>query len=486
MSQCLNPECNCHNPTGTKFCQSCGSKLLLGERYRAIKFIGEGGFGRTYQAVDEHRLNTYCVIKQFLPLQQNIASIQKATELFKQEALRLNELGKHPQIPDLLAFFEQENRLYLVQEFIDGQDLLKELRKRGKFSEAEVKKILIELLPVFKFIHEKQVIHRDVKPENIIRQRNGSLVLIDFGVSKQLSGSVLTRIGTVTGTMGYAAPEQMRGIVSNSSDLYSLAVTCIRLLTGCLPIYKNSSIYDDIFDINIMQWNWKNRVSINCNFEQILDKMLQDLPNNRYQNAQEVLQALNSQPQPKVRSLLISQFFGSPLYNNSPAKISPLPPQIQVKLVSAKSVDYQNLDELLAAGEWKQADEETAIKMLEVIGRHKEGWLRGEDIDNFPCEDLGIIDQLWIKYSNGRFGFSVQQRIYESVGGTKTYNKKIWENFGDRIGWRKQGNWLLYDELIFKPNAPKAHLPLLRIGGVGEGVGVRGVRLLRRVVNCNI
>jgi serine/threonine protein kinase len=111
MSFCLNPDCNSQNPPQTKFCQRCGSKLLLRGPYRAIKFIGEGGFGRTYQAVDEQKLNTPCVIKQFLPLQQGSGALQKATELFKQEASRLNELGKHRQIPDLLAFFEQERKL---------------------------------------------------------------------------------------------------------------------------------------------------------------------------------------------------------------------------------------------------------------------------------------------------------------------------------------------------------------------------------------
>lgn len=458
MSFCLNPDCNSQNPPQTKFCQRCGSKLLLRGRYRAIKFIGEGGFGRTYQAVDEPKLNTPCVIKQFLPLQQGSGALQKATELFKQEASMLKKLGKHPQIPNLLAFFEQERKLYLVQEFIDGQDLLKELQQRGKFSEAEVKQILINLLPVFQFIHERQVIHRDVKPENIIRHRNGSLVLIGFGVSKQLSSSVLTPIGTMTGTMGYAAPEQMRGMVSNSSDLYSLAVTCIRLLTGCLPILKpNGSLGDELFDINIMQWNWKKRVSISRDFEKVIDKMLQDFPNQCYQTAKEVLQALNSQqPQPKV--ILTPQIpISQPVKPSSPP-VSTVPPQ-QVNLVRTKGVDYRNLEKLLAAGKWKEADKETANKMLEVMGRQKEGRLKTEDIENFPCEDLRTIDQLWVKYSNGRFGFSVQKRIYQSLGGTRTYDEKIWEAFGDTVGWRKNTKWLEDDELLFSKTAKTGHLP---------------------------
>ena len=98
MTHCLNPNCLNLNPPGTKFCQRCGEKLLLGDRYRSVRYIGEGGFGRTFQAVDEHRLDTLCVIKQFLPQQQGNAALQKATELFKLEAVRLRDLGKHPQV----------------------------------------------------------------------------------------------------------------------------------------------------------------------------------------------------------------------------------------------------------------------------------------------------------------------------------------------------------------------------------------------------
>ena len=275
MSQCLNPDCQHLNLPITQFCQKCGNKLLLGDRYRAVKYISEGGFGRTFKAVDEHRLDTICVIKQFLPQLQGSAAIQKATELFKQEAVRLRDLGKHPQIPDLLAFFEQDKRFYLVQEFIDGEDLSKELQQQGKFSEKQIKQLLTELLPILDFVHKQKVIHRDIKPENIIRNSHGSLVLIDFGVAKELSGSVLTRVGTVTGTPGYAPPEQMQGHVFPASDLYSLGVTCIRLLTGCLLEEKNGILVDELFDPMQMEWIWKNKAAaISNNLGKVLDLSL--------------------------------------------------------------------------------------------------------------------------------------------------------------------------------------------------------------------
>lgn len=293
MSQCLNPDCLQQNPPDTIFCQHCGSKLILQERYRSVRVIGEGGFGRTFLAVDKQRLDTPCVIKQFLPQQSGSAALEKATELFKQEAFRLRDLGKHSHIPDLLAFFPQEGRLYLIQEFIEGKNLLDELQQKGKFSESEVKQILVELLPILQFVHDNKVIHRDIKPENIIRSsQTGALFLIDFGVSKEVGGSVLSRVGTITGTPGYAPPEQLRGMVFPNSDLYSLAVTCIRLLTGH---FQKDDGDDLIFDSMRMQWTWKQYVSVSQELEIVLDKMLQDLPINRFQSAYEVLSSLEKQ-----------------------------------------------------------------------------------------------------------------------------------------------------------------------------------------------
>ena len=291
MSQCLNPTCLHQNLQDASFCEKCGGKILLDGRYRPIKILGEGGFGRTFQALDEKRLNTPCVIKQFLPQQAGSIALQKATELFKQESERLQELGKHPQIPDLLAFFPEDGRLYLIQEFIDGQNLLQELQNKGTLKEPEIKTLLEKLLPVLQFIHDNQVIHRDIKLENIIKSKNGTLFLIDFGVSKETTGSILTRVGTITGTPGFAPPEQFRGIVYHSSDLYSLAVTCVRLLTGHLQEING---VDKLFDTNTMQWQWQKYVSVSQELKDVLETMLQDIPANRYQSATEVLAALSN------------------------------------------------------------------------------------------------------------------------------------------------------------------------------------------------
>jgi hypothetical protein len=153
--------------------------------------------------------------------------------------------------------------------------------------------------------------------------------------------------------------------------------------------------------------------------------------------------------------------------------------------------DYSKLEQLLAAGQWKAADEETANKMLEVPGRQQEGRLREEDVENFSCPDLQAMDQLWVKYSNGRFGFSVQKRIYQSLGGTKEYEGKVWAAYSEAIGWKQKGEWLRYSQLNFNTNAPQAHLPAAAGGeplAAGDGWFMWGgsSSLIWRIVNCNL
>ncbi len=130
-----------------------------------------------------------------------------------------------------------------------------------------------------------------------------------------------------------------------------------------------------------------------------------------------------------------------------------------VELKSERGINYTKLRDLLAAGKWKEADRETTETMLQAAGRVTEGWLRVGDIDNFPCEDLRTINQLWLHYSDGKFGFSIQKGIYENLGGTREYNEEVWKDFGDGVGWRSRGSWLKSYELIYKKSAPWGHLP---------------------------
>jgi len=296
MISCLNPRCqNPLNPNDAKSCQSCGQPIkLLRGRYQTVHPLGQGGFGRTYLALDEDRLNSRCVIKQFSPQVQGAKSLEKAIRLFNQEAVRLHELGEHAQIPTLLAYFEQDGFLYLVQQFIEGQSLLQEMRQHGAFSERQIRNVLADLLPVLRFIHRHQVIHRDITPNNILRRPDGRLVLIDFGVAKQLNDEVTGEVnGTRVGTEGYAPMEQFRGGKAfPASDLYSLGATCLHLITQTRP--------DHLYDPLNGRWIWreyllnKKGVAVSEQLAHILEYLLKDLVGERYQSADEVMRDLNA------------------------------------------------------------------------------------------------------------------------------------------------------------------------------------------------
>ena len=170
-------------------------------------------------------------------------------------------------------------------------------------------------------------------------------------------------------------------------------------------------------------------------------------------------------------SILCLSFLSLTLTNCSlsPEQIaSRLKPSNEVSLVSAKGVDYRKLRDLLKAKKWKEADEETRVKILKVANRESEGWLRVEDAENFSCQDLGTIDKLWVKYSNGKFGFSVQKQIYQGVGGSKEYNWDDYKKFADKVGWLEGGEWLLYSEFNFRWKHNTGHFPSFRWGDVKE------------------
>ncbi|MDZ7962781.1 MAG: serine/threonine-protein kinase [Aulosira sp. DedQUE10] len=304
MICCLNPDCpNPQNPQGNKVCQSCNQPLitLLRGRYRVIKVLSdEGGFGRTYLAEDADKLNEWCVVKQFAPKIQDTSTLKKAVELFKDEAKQLQKLGEHPQIPTLLAYFEQDNYLFLLQQYINGQNLLQELRTGVIYSKSKILELLLDLLPILKFIHERGVIHRDIKPQNIIRRQiDRRLVLIDFGSSKQLTATVHTQIGTTIGSHGYTPIEQMQdGKAYPSSDLFSLGVTCFHLLSGIRP--SQLWMQKGYSWVNSWQEYLTNEdrdgVALNVNVDKVLDKLLKTDIHQRYHSADEVIKDLTHQP----------------------------------------------------------------------------------------------------------------------------------------------------------------------------------------------
>ena len=258
---CLNPACpDPNNPNTHNYCQGCGQELskttqgyLFGDRYIIKQVLGEGNFGRTYLVEDQNFHNRKRVLKKFIANFQG-EGLETAKELFKREADILDTL-KHEQIPAIYDHFEYNNSLYLVEEYIDGDDLVIEFNQEGMFSEDKIKLLLKDLLPVLDYLHQRNLLHRDIKPDNIMRRRyDGKLILIDFGGVKEISN---TR-GTLIYTPGYASIEQMTGHPQPASDIYSVGVTCIRLLTGCFP--GNDHENDPIYDSSQAIWLWQEYV----------------------------------------------------------------------------------------------------------------------------------------------------------------------------------------------------------------------------------
>lgn len=282
--------------------------MLLG-RYLPIRLLGQGGFGAAYLARDRYTpAMRQCVVKQFQPSGDlSPDQLQLAHSLFEREGQVLEQLGNHPQIPDLLAFFDLDvpNRnaskpdrfFYLVQEFIDGQNMEEELAQKGKFSEAGIVELLEEILKVLKFVHENGSIHRDIKPSNIMRRRDGRFYLLDFGAVKQVATAPLVgkagKASTGIYSMGFAPPEQMQGsVVYPATDLYALAVTCLMLLTGKDPT--------ELYDAYSNTWKWRSHVKVSDRLAQVFDRMLLPTPSQRFQSADEVVAALKPTNSPSA------------------------------------------------------------------------------------------------------------------------------------------------------------------------------------------
>ncbi|NUN63969.1 serine/threonine protein kinase [Pseudanabaena biceps] len=317
-----------------KFCMSCGMPLLLGGRYIVEKPIAQGGFGATFLARDRYTpAMKRCVVKLLQPVGLTSSQMVIAKQMFEREATVLEDLGLHPQIPDLLAYFEvqagQDEFFYLVQEFVDGFTLEQIVEQHGAIAEADVLEIMQSLLPVLDFIHAKGSIHRDIKPANImVRKLDQIYYLLDFGAVKQVAGAVQGQKSTGIFTPGYGAPEQMRGdTVFPATDLYAFAVTCLYLLTGKEP--------EELFDVNYNKWQWDNFVKLSPSFNQVLQKMLETAPSDRFNSATAVLQALSNKSStanistttsssPHKTSIQVPAPIASPMAINAPPISKPV------------------------------------------------------------------------------------------------------------------------------------------------------------------
>lgn len=297
MTHCINPDCqNSDNTHYADHCSSCGQPLLLKSRYRCLELLGQGKYGRTFLAIDEDKPSKpRCAIKQFFSgkTDKAIAQFRGATpgspKVLTSELMLLDELTQHPLIPELYASFEDNGSHYLIQEYVEGQNLAAELAESGPFNEKKIRQILTDVLPVLKFVHNSLLIHRDIKPENLIRRRrDGKIILVDFGTIEHPTGMSAIASTKALGSAEYAAPEQTKGQAVPGSDLYSLGVTCLHLLTGLPPF--------DLYSIKTESWVWSEYLTqpVSLQLSRVLDTLVQRDVKQRYSSSAEALKALNA------------------------------------------------------------------------------------------------------------------------------------------------------------------------------------------------
>ena len=271
--------------------------VKLRQRYQISRVLGSGAFGDTYLAQDLDLPNhPQCVVKHLQIKPPNTAAaLPIARRLFAQEAETLQKLGTHDQIPQLFAYFEENGEFYLVQEFVKGEDLSKEVYPQNKLPENQVKKLLIEILEVLNFVHQQNIIHRDLKPQNIMRRSgDGKIMLIDFGAVKEtmtVNSQGQTILTVAIGTPGYMPSEQTAGSPKLASDIYAVGMLGIYALTGIQPhqLPKDPTTEEVI---------WRNWANVSEDFAKILTKMVRYHFSERYLNAEQALKALTPAPPP--------------------------------------------------------------------------------------------------------------------------------------------------------------------------------------------
>ncbi|HEY9651666.1 MAG TPA: serine/threonine-protein kinase, partial [Coleofasciculaceae cyanobacterium] len=368
-----------------------GLGQTIGGRYKIITQLGQGGFGKTFVAQDQHLPgNQHCVVKQLKPQATDPLTLQIARRLFETEAKILHQLGTHDQIPQLFAYFEENQEFFLVQEFIEGDDLSKEIIPGNKLSEQQVISLLKDILQILEFVHQRHVIHRDINPRNIIRRKlDGKLILIDFGAVKQVSTHVIqggkTRFTVAIGTPGYQPGEQANGNPKLSSDIYAVGMVGIQALTGILPDQLPT-------DPDTGELAWHKHTSVSPELTNVIDKMVRYDFRERYPSATSALQALQdltTSPQATVSlspAILLSKSIASKLKF---PKVTPHSILISISVIgvgifgtilamnllkSANATDLYNRGETLL--ELKRLDDalESYNRAVEIRPEYTEAW----------------------------------------------------------------------------------------------------------------
>lgn len=277
----------------------------LGGRYKIINSLGSGGFGATFLAQDCHLPGTApCVVKQLKPQSTDPHTLQTARRLFDTEAESLHELGSHDRIPKLFAYFEENQEFYLVQEYIEGEDLSHELTPGQKLDEQATLNLLRELLKILQFVQSKNVIHRDINPRNILRRNSDKkLVLIDFGAVKQITTELLNPNGkpgfsVCIGTPGYLPSEQATGFPKPSSDIYAVGIVALQALSGLLP-------HEFPKDPETEEIKVAELVTVSPEFIKVLERMVRYDFRERYGSATEALEAIADLEKPTMMTVSV-------------------------------------------------------------------------------------------------------------------------------------------------------------------------------------
>ncbi|GAB4185056.1 MAG: hypothetical protein Fur006_23050 [Coleofasciculaceae cyanobacterium] len=395
-----------------------GQKLQRG-KYTVEKVLGQGGFGITYLVKDKQG-NPF-VIKTLNSYLQRYYDFPKVEQDFLNEALNLAKY-RHPHIVRVDEVIQEGDRWCMVMEYIEGEDLAHRVWNQGILSESEALLYMQQIGDALTLIHNNGLLHRDIKPLNIMLRKNRSeAVLIDFGIAREFTPN-LTKTHTQSLSEGFAPIEQYdwRAKRGAYTDVYALAATLYSLVTGEVPIPSAVRAFGTALEP-----------------PQKLNPKISDRVNRA------ILNGMAMKPEERPQS--VAQWLAMLDTSRVIPGLSP--------------ADYAKLRDFLAVGKWLEADKTTAELMLKASRR--DSWLRVADVEAFPVQELRAIDRLWREYSSDRFGLSVQKRIWQSVVDTHNSEWKAWCCFGDRVGWRAKGNWLAHSTLNFTPQAPEGELPSL-------------------------
>ncbi|MDJ0734743.1 MAG: serine/threonine-protein kinase [Nostocaceae cyanobacterium] len=436
-------------------------------KYIIEKELGQGAFGITYKAIQNTIIQLPVVIKTPNSRLQRDRQYHRYVDKFIQEAKLLGQIcqSPHPNIVRVMDYFEEEEgeskTPCLVMEFIAGQDLYNLVENANNqpqpLRESQAVNYILKIGNALVEMHRNSIVHRDIHPGNIMLRKGSEPILIDFGLAGDIAPA--TSFSRSFGNKNFAPYEQMNGSKEPRVDIYGLAATLYYIVTGEYPTTSWDRKYLQVDLIPPKQHQPLISEQLN---QGILAGMELEV-NERPQTMQAWLNLLDiSEKEYKslAQSGLISNFQRCLLDSQSASgNISSV--LSNDDLSSERDIDYTKLRDLLKAKKWQEADRETYLVMMKAVGKKYGDLFYSDELLNFPSTDLRTIDNLWVKYSNGHFGFSVQKQIYLEVGGIPdgNYDDEVWEKFGDRVGWRMKNGWIGSDNVTYDTESPRGHLP---------------------------